>query len=151
MLESAPEEYVVLEKLPVKRITVAGFVIVVVEEELASRPDHKSDDPLFVSRLGKRYKSIRTALDSACKKARVGRLTHHSLRHGYASIMNEKGVPLERISRLLGHRSTTVTEMIYIQQPNVPLRQAAETFSIGGDTKKANIWQNDSRGKKGAA
>ena len=81
----------------------------------------------------------------------MGYLTHHSLRHSYATIMNEKGVPLERISRLLGHRSTSVTEMIYIQRPDAPLRQAAETFSIEGDTKKAKIWQNDPRGKKGVA
>ena len=122
----------------------------VIKDELESRPNAKPDDPLFVSRLGNRYKTIRSALDTACRKAGVGHLTHHSIRHGYATIMSEEGVPLERISRLLGHRSTNVTEMIYIQQPNAPLRQAAETFSIGGDAK-AQIWQNDSQGKKGAA
>ena len=95
--------------------------------------------------------TIRTALDSACEKAGVSHVTHHSCRHAYVTIMSEKGVALERISRLLGHRSTSVTELIYIQQPNAPLRQAADSFSIGGDTKKAKIWQNDSRGKKGVA
>ena len=125
-------------------------LIVVVKEELASRPNVKPDDPLFVSRLGNRYKSIRSALDTACEKAGVDRLTHHSLRHAYATIMSEKDVALERISQLLGHTSVVVTQTIYIKQPNAPLRQAAESFSIGG-TKKAKTWQNSSRRKKGVA
>ena len=115
----------------------------IVKAELDSRPGAKPDDPLFLSRLGTRYTSIRSALDTACEKAGVGRLTHHSLRHGLATLLSEKGVPLERISELLGHTSIVVTQTIYVKQPDAPLRQAAESFSIG-ETKKAKTWQKSS-------
>ncbi|GGT06892.1 hypothetical protein GCM10010156_75290 [Planobispora rosea] len=38
------------------------------------------------------------------------------LRHSFVSLLSDNGVPLEEISRLVGHRSTTVTEIVYRKQ-----------------------------------
>jgi integrase len=38
------------------------------------------------------------------------------LRHSFVSLLSDADVPLENISRLVGHRVTTVTETIYRKQ-----------------------------------
>lgn len=48
-------------------------------------------------------KDCRVALETGCRKAGVERLTHHSLRHFFATICIEAGVDIPTISRWLGH------------------------------------------------
>ena len=116
----------------------------VVKAELDLRPGAKPDDPLFVSRLGRRYGSMRKPLNSACDRAGVERISHHSLRHAYASLLGERGVDLFHISQLLGHSSVVVPQTVYVRQPDAPLRQAAESFSIGAQkmAKNGKVPQN---------
>ena len=40
-------------------------------------------------------------------------VTPHSLRHGFATIMLEEGVPMKVVSAQLGHSSTRITEDVY--------------------------------------
>ncbi|GAB3142094.1 hypothetical protein GCM10027161_29950 [Microbispora hainanensis] len=35
------------------------------------------------------------------------------MRHSFVSLLSASGVPIENISRLVGHSSTKVTEMVY--------------------------------------
>jgi len=42
--------------------------------------------------------------------------TPRELRHSFVSLLSDAEVPLERISRLVGHSSTTTTETIYRKQ-----------------------------------
>jgi len=42
--------------------------------------------------------------------------TPRELRHSFVSILSDAGVPLEEISRLVGHAGTTVTELVYRHQ-----------------------------------
>ena len=44
------------------------------------------------------------SLDSAAKKAGVRRLTHHDLRHLFATTCIEAGIDIPTVARLLGHR-----------------------------------------------
>ena len=46
--------------------------------------------------------------------AGIERLRIHDLRHANASALRDAGVPVEEISRLLGHSSVAVTQAIYI-------------------------------------
>jgi integrase len=39
--------------------------------------------------------------------------TPYELRHSFVSILSERGLPVEEISRLMGHRGTAVTELVY--------------------------------------
>jgi len=42
--------------------------------------------------------------------------TPRELRHSFVSLLSDSGVPLEEISRLVGHKNTTVTELVYRKQ-----------------------------------
>jgi integrase len=42
--------------------------------------------------------------------------TPRELRHSFVSLLSDAGVPIEQISRLVGHSGTTTTEMIYRKQ-----------------------------------
>ena len=42
--------------------------------------------------------------------------TPRELRHSFVSLLSDSGVPIEEISRLVGHRSTVVTEIVYRKQ-----------------------------------
>lgn len=53
----------------------------------------------------------REALETACRKAGVDRLTHHSLRHFFATVCIESGVDIPTISRWLGHADGGVLAM----------------------------------------
>ena len=42
--------------------------------------------------------------------------TPRELRHSFVSLLSDNGLPLEEISRLVGHSSTAVTELVYRMQ-----------------------------------
>jgi integrase len=42
--------------------------------------------------------------------------TPRELRHSFVSLLSDGGVPIEQISRLVGHSGTTVTELVYRKQ-----------------------------------
>jgi integrase len=45
-----------------------------------------------------------------------GKWTPRELRHSFVSLPSDAGVPIEQISRLVGHSGTTTTETIYRKQ-----------------------------------
>ncbi|MCM1124703.1 MAG: site-specific integrase [Eubacterium sp.] len=59
--------------------------------------------------------SFNTALTKLCRRSGLPHLTVHSLRHMYASILIEQGVPLVKISALLGHSSLSTTFEYYCE------------------------------------
>ena len=42
--------------------------------------------------------------------------TPRELRHSFISLLSDGGVPLDETSRLVGHSSTAVTELVYPKQ-----------------------------------
>lgn len=52
--------------------------------------------------------------ESLASRASVSRFGPHALRHYFATELYSKGVPVNYISKLLGHSSTKTTEMIYV-------------------------------------
>jgi integrase len=60
-------------------------------------------------RRGFRRVAAAAGLDAA-------RWTPRELRHSFVSLLSDDGVPLEQISRLVGHSGTTVTELVYRKQ-----------------------------------
>jgi len=48
------------------------------------------------------------------------------LRHSFVSLLSDARVPIESISRLVGHRSTMVTETIYRKQLRPVIEDGAE-------------------------
>jgi integrase len=55
--------------------------------------------------------------------------TPRELRHSFVSLLSDRGVPLEEISRLVGHSSTAVTEEVYRMQ----IRPVAQTGAVAMD------------------
>ena len=51
--------------------------------------------------------------------------TPRELRHSFVSVLSDAGVPLEEISRLVGHSGTTVTELVYRHQLRPVLQTGA--------------------------
>ncbi len=59
------------------------------------------------------YAAFNTALTKLCKRNGLPHITVHGLRHMYATILLEQGVPLVKISALLGHSSVHTTFEVY--------------------------------------
>lgn len=57
--------------------------------------------------------TINSALRRICSRNALPKISTHGLRHIFASILVEKNVPLERISKLLGHKNIKTTFEIY--------------------------------------
>ncbi|MDT4908695.1 MAG: hypothetical protein QOI69_1936, partial [Pseudonocardiales bacterium] len=51
--------------------------------------------------------------------------TPRELRHSFVSLLSDHGLPLEEISRLVGHSSTSVTEAVYRKQIRPVLQSGA--------------------------
>ena len=64
----------------------------------AERPDAKPSDPVMLVR------ECQKAMDAAAKKVGMKRITHHDLRHLFATRCIESGVDIPTVSRWLGHQ-----------------------------------------------
>jgi integrase len=87
---------------------------------------------------------VRREFRSAIKDAiglTAGDWTPRELRHSFVSLLSDEGVPIEEISRLVGHKSTAVTELVYRKQIR-PVMQAGATTM---DRIFGNVSHADSR------
>jgi beta-phosphoglucomutase-like phosphatase (HAD superfamily) len=61
------------------------------------------------------------------------------LRHSFVSLLSDAGVPVEMISQLVGHRGTSVTEIVYRHQIRPVIQTGAtvmdELFGKAGDAR----------------
>ena len=57
-------------------------------------------------------------------------ITPHVLRHTVATQLAQKNVPMPQISRLLGHRSTAITERVYAKFSPDFCRQAVTHLNV---------------------
>jgi integrase len=75
---------------------------------------------VFPSQIGTRADAshVRRAFRKVVAAAGLepGEWTPRELRHSFVSLLSDAGVPIERISQLVGHSGTTTTEMIYRKQ-----------------------------------
>jgi integrase len=65
--------------------------------------------------------------------------TPRELRHSFVSLLSDAGVPVEMISQLVGHRGTSVTEIVYRHQIRPVIQTGAtvmdELFGQSGDAR----------------
>ena len=65
--------------------------------------------------------------------------TPRELRHSFVSLLSDAGVPVEMISELVGHRGTSVTEIVYRHQIRPVIHTGAtvmdELFGQSGDVR----------------
>lgn len=53
---------------------------------------------------------------NACDKANLRPITQHQFRHSYATYLVSNGIPINIISKLLGHSNVNITASVYIHQ-----------------------------------
>ena len=74
-----------------------------------------NDDELLRKRRNSVTNTINTSLKRQSKFANLEyEVTFHWARHTWAVLALEKGIEISKISRLLGHTSTAVTEKVYL-------------------------------------
>lgn len=85
-------------------------------------------DLFFASDLGTRinYIQYRESLAAAASSAIGRKITPHALRHTHVALLAEAGVPLETISRRLGHSNSKITQRIYMHVTNKMKEKDAE-------------------------
>ncbi|MEV5739936.1 tyrosine-type recombinase/integrase, partial [Microbispora rosea] len=64
---------------------------------------------------GESQRDFRNAIKDA-EGVNPAEWTPRELRHSFVSLLSDNGLPLEEISRLVGHSSTAVTESVYRKQ-----------------------------------
>lgn len=89
-------------------------------EWLDTRKVHRLDDLLGVTLTGERLPetTIYSYLERVQVEAGVPRLVFHSLRHTYATLMREAGVPDLEIAASLGHKDTRQLVTLYGAHPD---------------------------------
>jgi integrase len=90
-------------------------------ERLAAGDKWEEHGLVFSSAVGKPLDAtnVRRAFRQALKDAeeiKADDWTPRELRHSFVSLLSDRGVPLEEISRLVGHSGTAVTEEVYRKQ-----------------------------------
>lgn len=89
---------------------------------------------VFATRTGSPLDSHNVRRDFRKITARAGlagrEWTPRELRTSFVSLLSDADVPLERISRIVGHRSTTVTETIYRKQIRPVIEHGAEAMDM---------------------
>jgi integrase len=79
--------------------------------------------------------AMNAALSKICNRSGLPHITPHSLRHMFASILIERGVPLTKVSAMLGHASIHTTFEYYVEvldENEHIIDFLNEKFSVGG-------------------
>jgi integrase len=74
------------------------------------------------------WKDIKIALKGAGKRSGVGHVHLHMLRHTFATRLRDRGVPLDRIKELLGHKSMAMV-LRYAKARPEQLRDAIQALN----------------------
>ncbi|RSM35781.1 hypothetical protein DMA12_42995 [Amycolatopsis balhimycina DSM 5908] len=87
---------------------------------------------VFASAVGRELDAanVRRAFRRVLKKAGLvpADWTPRELRHSFVSLLSDSSMELEKISRLVGHNGTTVTEKVYRHQLRPVIQHGAETM-----------------------
>jgi integrase len=99
----------------------------------------RSDEPLNAKVF--RVRECQKALDRACKKVGADRITHHDLRHLFATRCIESGVDIPTVSRWLGHKDGGALAMKtygHLRREH-SVAQAQKVSFASAATKKADL------------
>ena len=65
----------------------------------------------------------------ACEKVNIRPITQHQFRHSYATYLISNGIPINTVSKLLGHSSVDTTAKIYIHQDLTQEKRVLDTLN----------------------
>lgn len=128
--QSKPEEYGIVERPPKTENsyrTIRVPEVIIRELKIRKEQADRNRNKLGESYLDQGYISCQengvphsvtafnNALTALCNRNALPHVTVHGLRHMYATILVEQGVPLVKISALLGHSSVNTTFEYYCE------------------------------------
>jgi len=98
------------------------------EERLAFGEGWRESDEIWTweDGSGLHPNHVSAAHKRLARKAGLPPLSVHKLRHGHASHSRERGVPVEQVSRRLGHSSVFITSDLYVRPSDEADAEAAE-------------------------
>ena len=98
------------------------------EEEKAAATRWDSHELVFSTRAGTPLhpSNVRRELDRIARRAGIPRLTPNELRHTAASIASARGLRLEEVADMLGHKSTRMLEETYRH----PIQPSVDTGAV---------------------
>jgi site-specific recombinase XerD len=67
---------------------------------------------------------------AAAAKLPAAEWTPRELWHSFVSLLSDGGMPIEQISRLVGHSGTTVTELVYRKQIRPVVEDGATAMDL---------------------
>lgn len=87
---------------------------------------------VFTTSSGELYfkSSLRTAFNRLCKKIGVAPKSIHVFRHTFGTKLAESGVPIQDVSKMMGHDSVTVTAKYYVITGEEQKRAALKKLSF---------------------
>jgi Phage integrase family len=86
-------------------------------------------------------KVIQMVLDRIIEKAGIKRLTHHQLRHTFASILLAQGAAPAEVARLMGHKTAATTLKVYthfVPGETDTIQRFASSIMAGGEIRKTS-------------
>lgn len=100
------------------------------EDRLSAGPMWVEEGFVFTSSIGTplNKRNVLRWWHDATERSGIGRRRFHASRHTAATLMLEAGVPLEVISRMLGHSSLAVTADVYARVKPQATRSAADSL-----------------------
>ena len=102
------------------------------EQREAAGTDWQEHGLVFASTVGteRNANNVLRSFRAILRKTELDpdKWTPRELRHSFVSVLSDSGVPLEDISRLVGHNSTEVTETVYRHQIRPVLLAGAEAM-----------------------
>ncbi|MFD1049311.1 tyrosine recombinase XerC [Kibdelosporangium lantanae] len=94
--------------------------------------DWQSNNLVFASELGTELDAanVRRAFRRILRAAglNASEWTPRELRHSFVSLLSDSGIPIEKISLLVGHSSTSVTEEVYRLQLRPVMQDGAKAM-----------------------
>jgi integrase len=82
----------------VRRVPMVPAMLELLQRLHAERTDEPEGNPVM------RIRECQKAMDRAAKVVKMARITHHDLRHLFATLCIESGVDIPTVSRWLGHK-----------------------------------------------
>jgi integrase/recombinase XerD len=112
---------------------------------VAGRRDHRASTYVFInSATGERYRTIKRAFRTACRRARLEDVRFHDLRHTFASWAVQSGVDLYPLSRILGHSTIQMT-IRYAHLSTKRLHEVIKTMATSTATRTSDLAVNVER------
>ena len=98
---------------------------------IATRPEARADDPLFVTHLNNPLdrKVLRKLLLRIGQRAGVKEVHPHRFRHTFATLLLDGGTDIYTVSKMLTHRNVSTTQ-IYTAVMDKNKRKAADSLKI---------------------